>query len=129
MKVLGYSWDWGEGGVLRASSPVLPAVAETPGPRGPRTRVFFNQIIAQALGNAADFKRLGGRDVPVLAFGDGGEVPLAPIAWAHAESERLAAELQWEAGDVALLDNRLVMHARRPWVGEGPRRVLASLVK
>jgi alpha-ketoglutarate-dependent taurine dioxygenase len=39
-------------------------------------------------------------------------------------------DLLWEQGDVGLLDNKLVMHARRPWEGEaGARRVLASLVK
>ena len=129
MRALGYSWAWGRAGVLLAESPVLPAVVETPGPRGPRTRVFFNQVIAQALGNAADFQRLGGEG-SVITFGDGSPLPLEPVQWAHARAEALAAEVQWERGDVALLDNKLVMHARRPWEGEaGARRVLASLVR
>ncbi len=129
MRSLGYKWAWGAGGVLLANSPVLPAVLETPGPRGPATRVFFNQVIAQVLGNAADFKRLGGEGA-VVAFGDGTPVPLEPVQWAHAKAEALAVDLLWEQGDVGLLDNKLVMHARRPWEGEaGARRVLASLVK
>ena len=33
---------------------------------------------------------------------------------------------KWEKGDVILIDNRTVMHSRRPF--EGPRRILASLV-
>lgn len=41
--------------------------------------------------------------------------------------EANAVEIEWQQGDVALLDNYLVMHARRPF--EGPRKVLASLVK
>ncbi len=129
MAALGYTWAWAAGGVLLATSPVLPAVLETRGPRGPRTRVFFNQIIAQVLGNAADFQRLGGEGA-VIEFGDGSPLPLEPVRWAHARAEALAADLQWERGDVALLDNKLVMHARRPWEGDaGARRVLASLVK
>lgn len=129
MADLGYAWAWAPRGVLLATTPVLPAVAVTPGPRGPATRVFFNQVIAQARGNAADFKRLGGEGSAV-EFGDGAPVPDEPVAWAHAKAESLAAELQWERGDVALLDNKLVMHARRPWEGEdGARRVLAALVK
>jgi hypothetical protein len=129
MQALGYTWAWAAGGVLLATSPVLPAVLETPGPRGPKTRVFFNQVIAQVLGNAADFKRLGGEG-EVITFGDGSPLPLEPVQWALARAEALAVDLQWERGDVGLLDNKLVMHARRPWEGEaGARRVLASLVR
>ena len=41
--------------------------------------------------------------------------------------EDVAVELEWQTRDVALLDNYLVMHARRSF--DGPRRVLASLVE
>lgn len=41
--------------------------------------------------------------------------------------EDVAVEMVWQPGDVALLDNYLVMHARRAF--EGKRRVLASLVR
>ena len=41
-------------------------------------------------------------------------------------SDRLSFDLAWQAGDVALIDNFLVMHGRRPF--EGKRTVLASLV-
>ena len=41
-------------------------------------------------------------------------------------SDELTADLQWQPGDVALLDNYLVMHGRRPFSGK--RRVLASLI-
>lgn len=129
MRELGYTWTWAAGGVLLATTPTLPAVLETPGPRGPHTRVFFNQVIAQVLGNAADFMRLGGEGA-VITFADGSPVPLEPVKWAHAKAESLAVNLQWERGDVGLLDNKLVMHARRPWDGEASaRRVIASLVR
>ena len=35
-------------------------------------------------------------------------------------------DIPWQSGDVAVLDNFLVMHGRRPF--EGKRAVLASLV-
>lgn len=42
--------------------------------------------------------------------------------------DEVGQEIHWQNGDVALLDNMLVMHKRLPWTGDGPRRVLASLV-
>ena len=41
-------------------------------------------------------------------------------------ADDLSFDLALQTGDVALIDNYLVMHGRRPFVGE--RRVLASLV-
>ena len=54
-------------------------------------------------------------------------MPLEPVEFALRICEELAVDVQWERGDVALIDNFTVMHARRPWTGDGPRRVLASL--
>ncbi len=51
---------------------------------------------------------------------------MEPLNFAFAECEREAVNIEWKKGDVALLDNRLVMHARRAF--EGPRKVFASLV-
>ena len=40
-------------------------------------------------------------------------------------ADQLTFNLEWETGDIALIDNYLVMHGRRPYKGD--RRVLASL--
>ena len=123
------------------TTPVLSAVRAVPGPCGKMTRVFFNQMVAQAFANAAEFevpKSAGSAaairsgelaDVagPFLTFGDGEPVPLAPLRYARVVTETEAVELEWREGDVGILDNFLVLHARRPY--EGPRRVLASLVQ
>ena len=45
---------------------------------------------------------------------------------AIALADELTFDIDWQTGDVALLDNFLVMHGRRTFSGE--RRVLASLV-
>ena len=53
---------------------------------------------------------------------------LAPQAMAKAIhiGDELSFDIPWQSGDVALVDNFLVMHGRRPF--EGQRRVLASLI-
>ena len=111
--------------------PVLPPVRAVAGPRGPATRVFFNQVIAQLIGNAREFASvaggLGGAAHPPCTFGDGSRLPMEPVEYGLKVCEELAVDVAWQQGDVALVDNMLVMHARRPWSGEGPRRVLASL--
>jgi hypothetical protein len=42
LRGLNYSWEWQEGGNLRATTPVLPAVRQLPDGR----KSFFNQLIA-----------------------------------------------------------------------------------
>ena len=140
MQELGYSFKWDENDALHFTTPTLDAIKTVVGPNGPATPVFFNQLCAQALANAAEFKSVAGDNAsesfsasavemapPFITFGDGSPVPLAPLRWANDLVEKSAVDIVWQAGDVALLDNFLVMHARREF--EGPRRVLASLVK
>jgi alpha-ketoglutarate-dependent taurine dioxygenase len=52
---------------------------------------------------------------------------LDALDYAKEVCEETAVEITWQKGDVALIDNFLVMHARRDY--DGNRRVLASLVK
>lgn len=136
MAALGYTWEWLPGDVLKTTTPVLPGVLEVPGPRGPATTVFFNQMVAQALANAKEFASSAGADgtgepsdtaPPFLTFGDGSPVPLAPLLLANQVSDEHSVNVEWQAGDIAAVDNMTVMHARRAF--DGPRRVLASLVQ
>ena len=135
MAALGYTWEWRAGESLYMRTPVLAAVRKTVDANGATRKVFFNQAIAQYLANARDFSRgkgsadiVSGEDLlaQYLCFGDGSRVPTEPLEFANAVCNETAVELDWRAGNVALLDNFLVMHARRAY--EGPRRVLASLV-
>ena len=48
------------------------------------------------------------------------------VAVAVRLSEELAFEMPWQAGDVALVDNYVVMHGRRPFTGT--RKVLAAMI-
>jgi len=115
---LGYSWEWQEDESLRATTPILSAIREFSDSR----RTFFNQLIA-AFRGWADNRNDPNR---AITFGDGTPITPEDMAPAIAIADDLTADLAWQAGDVALIDNFLVMHGRRPF--EGKRRVLASLV-
>lgn len=115
---LGYEWQWLEGDSLKAVTPVLPAIRELADGR----RVFFNQLIA-AFRGWQDRRNDAGKSI---RFGDGSPISVEDMNRVIELSDGMTFDMQWQTGDVALLDNFLVMHGRRPYTGE--RRVLASLV-
>ena len=118
LQKLGYRWEWQRDDGLRVTTPVLPAVRTLPS----GAKVFFNQLIAAYRGwqdarNQADKS---------ICLGDGSAIDVNAMATAIALADELTFDIDWQSGDVALLDNFLVMHGRRTFTGE--RRVLASLV-
>lgn len=115
---LGYDWEWQDDDSLRATTPVLDAIRTLPDGR----KTFFNQLIA-AFRGWADSRNDPNRSI---TFGDGSPITAEDMAPAIAIADELTADCQWQPGDVALVDNFLVMHGRRPF--EGKRRVLASLI-
>lgn len=116
---LGYSWQWHTNGCLESTSPPLPAVMEVSNGR----KVFFNQLIAAFSGWKDD------RNDPSKAIqhGDGTPVDREAVLAATEMAEQLAFDLEWQAGDIALIDNTITMHARRPF--QGKRKVVASLAE
>ena len=118
LKTLGYSWEWQDDESLRATTPALPAVRKLADGR----QTFFNQLIA-AFRGWADSRNDPNR---AITFGSGEPITAEDMAPAIAIADELTADLAWQVGDVALVDNFLVMHGRRPF--EGKRRVLASLI-
>lgn len=136
MTELGYSWEWLPNDVLRTKTPVLPAVLAAP---GSGKRVFFNQMAAQWTGNAKEFSRQTEEEgkeeekkaalnvSDYLVFGDGSPVDTEALEFADRVCAETAVELDWQKGDVLLIDNYQVMHARRAF--DGPRKVYASLVQ
>ncbi|WP_114520435.1 TauD/TfdA family dioxygenase [Altererythrobacter sp. ZODW24] len=111
---LGYSYEWQPDGAIRVTSARLDAIRNLPDGR----RSFFNQLIAAYRGWADAEKS--------VSFGDGSPIDPADMAVAIRLADELSYDLQWQAGDVALIDNYAVMHGRRPFTGK--RRVLASLL-
>jgi len=118
MEELGYTWQWLPDGSVRATTPVLPAVREV----APGRKVFFNQLIAAFQG----WKDSRNDPTRAITFGDGRQLDREAVARAVELAEELAFDVVWQRGDVAWVDNYLVMHARRQF--KGTRTVLASLV-
>lgn len=118
LKSLGYSWEWLADGCLRSTTPVLPAVMEIE----PGRKVFFNQLIAAFHG----WKDSRNDPARAITLGDGTRLDAAIMTEVAEMAEELTFDVPWQKGDVALIDNRVVMHGRRTF--QGTRRVLASLV-
>lgn len=118
LQALGYSWQWLDDGSLKATTPVLPAIRTLES----GTQVFFNQLIAAFMG----WKDSRNRHEKVVRFGDEAAIDDEDMQQVVSLAQRFTHDLQWQTGDMAIVDNFLVMHGRRPFKGE--RRVLASLV-
>lgn len=117
LKELNYSWEWLPDGCLRATTPQLPAVMEI----GDGRKTFFNQIIAAYCG----WKDTRNDPSSAIRHGDGVPLDHASVQILNQLADELAFDVAWQNGDATLIDNRIAMHARRPFVG--PRKVLASL--
>ncbi len=116
---LGYRWEWQSDESLLAQTKVLPAIKSLDNGR----QVFFNQIIAAYQGWA------GVKENPSkgLCFGDGSNIPKHYLDTLCAIAEETAYDLMWQNGDVAVVDNHIAMHGRRPYGGDSVRRVLVVL--
>ncbi|HUY36740.1 MAG TPA: TauD/TfdA family dioxygenase [Pirellulales bacterium] len=118
LRGLEYTWQWLDDGCLRATTPVLPAVYEI----SPGRKSFFNQLIAAYRG----WKDSRNDPSKSITFGDGAPLDRDAVALATDLADELTFDLPWRQGDVALVDNYVTMHGRRPF--SGTRKVLASLV-
>lgn len=114
---LQYQWRWLPDDNVSVTTPPLPLVRQTQAGR----EVFFNQLIAAYCGwqdQRNDSKRS-------VTYGDGSAFDEADLKAAVEIAYGSVFDLTWQTGDVALIDNYLVMHGRRPFAGH--RSVLASL--
>lgn len=118
LRGLGYQWQWADDGCLRAITPVLPAVHDL----GDGRQSFFNQLIAAFCG----WKDSRNDPAKAITFGDGSPLDRDAVLVAVALADELAFDVPWQRGNVALVDNYVVMHGRRTF--SGTRKVLASLV-
>jgi alpha-ketoglutarate-dependent taurine dioxygenase len=117
LSALGYGFEWMADDSLQATTPVLPAIRSLDDGR----RVFFNQLIA-AFRGWQDARNQARKSV---SFGDGQAIEERDMRIVCDAGEEITFDVPWQTGDIALVDNFLVMHGRRPF--QGKRRVLASL--
>ena len=116
---LNYSWEWNENGELRARTPPLPAVMELADGR----KTFFNQLIAAYCG----WKDERNDPSKAIQHGEGTLLDADAVRTAAAIADEITFMMRWQVGDVVLIDNTVVMHAREPF--EGKRKVVASLAE
>ncbi len=112
---LGYTSAWLPEDELEVTTPTLPAVLALPDGR----RTFFNQIVA-----TRSWKDTRNDPSRAVRLGGGGEIPISLRDDLAERTDALAVDLDWQNGDVAIIDNHLVQHGRRPFVGK--RSVLVA---
>lgn len=116
---MGYTYRWQENEDLETLSPVLPAVVDLSG----GGRSFYHQLIAAYRGWP------GVRENPAsgVMFGDKSEIPVNLLESLSEMAEDYTTDLKWSDGEVAILNNKMVMHGRRPYSGSRRRQVLVSM--
>jgi alpha-ketoglutarate-dependent taurine dioxygenase len=126
----GMGCEWTGNGGLRITQ-LSPAVAVHP-----RTgeKLFFNQIQLHHVSCLDEETRVALRqlfaeeDMPRnVYFGDGAPIPDEVVQRIGEVYEDLCVEPPWAAGDMIVLDNMLVAHARRPFSGE--RKILVAMAE
>jgi hypothetical protein len=115
------TFEWLPDGCLKTITKAFPSVK--PYPLKGNLNMWFNSIVAAYTG-WNDSRNQG---ETAVTFADGSPLPHEAVMDAAAIMEEVCVDLQWEQGDIILIDNEQVMHARRPFVP--PRRVYAALCK
>ncbi|GMI24187.1 hypothetical protein TeGR_g1951 [Tetraparma gracilis] len=119
MRTAGTEWEWLENGDLKTTSKVLSAIRDVDG-----KEVFFNQVIAAFTG----WNDKRNVSTKAIVFGESREtLPAAEMKKLIKKTDQLSVAFEWEQGDILVIDNRLAMHSRKPFVK--PRVVLASLAR
>jgi alpha-ketoglutarate-dependent taurine dioxygenase len=124
----GVQYEWLPNDELQTRT-VCPAVIVHP-LTGERS--FFNQVQLHHIACLAPDVRMDLLDMVGLErmprhayFGDGSTISDDDIALIGAAYERCAVRFDWHAGDVLMLDNMLVAHARDPY--QGPRKIVVAM--
>ena len=118
MRAIGSTWRWQDDGNLYTQTALVPAIRRE-GRSGMKT--FFNSMVAAYTGwtdSRNDAKK-------AVVCGDGSPVDGQAIMKVSKAMDEECVAFRWEAGDVLMVDNSLVMHCRRPYKGD--RRILASI--
>lgn len=96
--------------------------------------LFFNQIQLHHIScldpdvRASMLSMFREKDLPRnVYYGDGTPIEESVVEEITGLYERQAVRFQWQAGDVILLDNMMVAHARDPF--GGPRKILVAMAE
>ncbi len=119
LRSLGYTWQWHDNGSLSAQTAALPAIRTLEDGR----KVFFNQLIAAYMG----WKGVKENPATALCFGDDSELGKGFLDTIVSIAKSLSYNVEWQDGDVAIVDNNIAMHGRQPYSGDRKRKVLVAL--
>ena len=114
----GMTWQWLPDDSVRTTTAVLPAIRfddET------EREVFFNSLVAVYTG--WDDSRNVAKKAVTTANGEA--LDEGVMQDMIKKMDELAVNFVWQAGDVLLINNHTVLHARQPF--EGDRRILAAI--
>lgn len=122
--------EWKEGGRLRTRA-VRPAISKHP-QTGELTwfnhAAFFHVTSLDDGMREALLEVFAEDDLPSNTFyGDGSTIEPEVLDEVRAAYHQETVVFPWQEGDVLMLDNMLVAHARRPFVG--PRKVLVGMAR
>ncbi|KAL4625986.1 hypothetical protein ACB092_05G064000 [Castanea dentata] len=114
---LGMKLEWLEDSVKTIMGPI-PAIKFD---KTRQRKIWFNSMVAAYTG----WEDARNDPVKAVTFGDGKPLPADIIYDCLNILEEESVAFPWQKGDVLLLDNWAVLHARRSF--DPPRRILASL--
>ena len=118
LKSLNYNWEWLKDGSIKVITCSLPAIHSLPN----GCKVFFNQLIA-AFEGWNDNRNIGEESI---CFGDGSNISKKDMTEVCKLADKISFDLSWEKNDLVIINNMMMMHGRKPFLGR--RSVLASLV-
>lgn len=123
-------FEWKEGDRLRTRQ-VRPAIR-----RHPRTgealwfnhAAFFHVTSREAATRDALLHEFAPDELPYQTYyGDGGEIDPEVVRHVNAAYDAELVMFRWQEGDVHLIDNMRIAHARQPYTG--PRLILVALTE
>ena len=128
MEKLGYDYRWDENGGLSFSY-ILPVFRNHP---ISGEKLFFNQLTSlhssylKASPVFSEKQDLPNEMYPTHAkYGDGSEIEPAVLEHVRAVSWSCAVGFQWQQGDLLVMDNLLIQHARLGFSGN--RKLLVCM--
>ncbi|GHO86472.1 TauD/TfdA family dioxygenase [Dictyobacter formicarum] len=126
----GVAFEW-KGENRLTTRQISPAVVLHPQTGEP---LFFNQIQLHHIScldpdvKESMLSMFSAEDLPRnVLYGDGTPIEDSIVNEISAIYDRLAVRFQWQKGDVIMLDNMMVAHARDPF--EGTRKILVAMAE
>lgn len=119
-RAAGYDFEWMADGCMKTTTASVPAI-RIDGRTG--KRMFFNSIHACYLG----WQDSRNDRTKAVVFPNGETMSPDVVRTLEDVMDDVSVAVKWRRGDVIVVDNRQVQHARRSFIP--PRRILASLYK